>query len=79
MVASSTQIEACRHFYRRKPHLSLFMYVSSPTLQRIVYRVVQLNLTPEIEVLFICCLIDIVRAFGMTSLIQHMEYLNFWC
>ena len=45
------------------------------TLRR-AYRVVQLNFTPEIEVVFM--LFDrSLPIFSMTSLNQHMEYFNF--
>ena len=49
---------------------------SHPYLASRIYRVVQLNLTPEIEVFFI--FFDPFIS-SMTSLKQHMEYYNFRC
>ena len=40
----------------------------------VLYRVVQLFLTPESVKYFIICLVDLFLFFVMTSLKQHMEY-----
>ena len=50
------------------------MILISPT----TYKVVQLNLTPEIEV-FDMLFDRSLSIFSMTFLKQHMEYFNFRC
>ena len=42
----------------------------------ILYRVVQLNFTPEIEAFYMLLDYRYLSIFSMTSLKQHMEYIN---
>ena len=50
----------------------------SGSLSQSYYRVVQLNLTPEIE-LFYMLFQRYLSIFSVTSLKQHMEYFHFRC
>ena len=71
--AEAAELQRCVNVKRGESLTSIQRY---PAIQ--VFRVVQLNFTPEIEVFYM--LLDrSLTIFSTTSLKQHMEYFTFLC